>query len=213
MSGFRNTLKGADLLLVFLALLTAPFVLLFFAASWIDGSAQSATRPAAAQPTVAKGPIQTENLTIVTDAQTGKPGYIAYTPTNFTLPAHSTVAIRITNFDGATPQKPAMYAKVWGTVGGTVKVQTFRPSAPNALSAAQIFTHVNPKTQVSHTFTVAGMHLNAPVYPNAVTTFIIHTGKPGKYFWRCWNPCGGGDTGWTQPMSDNGYMTGTITVS
>ena len=110
-------------------------------------------------------------------------------------------------------QRAFFHVQFGATVGGTVKVQTFRPSAPNALSAAQIFTHVNPKTQVSHTFTVAGMHLNAPVYPNAVTTFIIHTGKPGKYFWRCWNPCGGGDTGWTQPMSDNGYMTGTITVS
>jgi hypothetical protein len=213
MKGFRDTLKGLDLLLVFLALITAPFVLLFLAASWIDSPARSATQATSTHVVAAKQPIRTENLAIVTDAQTGKAGYIAYTPTDFTLPAHSTVRIRITNFDGATPQKPAKYARVWGTVGGTIDVQTFRPASPNELSAVRTFTRVNPATQVSHTFTVAGMNLNAPIYPSSVTTFIVHTGKPGKYPWRCWNPCGGGSTGWTQPMSDKGYMTGTITVA
>jgi hypothetical protein len=57
------------------------------------------------------------------------------------------------------------------------------------------------------------MNINLPVYPSAVTTFVIRTGKPGHCSWRCWNPCGGGPQGWTEAMSQKGYMTGTITVA
>ncbi len=123
---------------------------------------------------------------------------------------------RISNFDGATPQKPARYARVWGTVRGTIQVQTFNPVSPNALRRVRTFRAVNAKTQVSHTFTVGGtgsMNINAPVYPNSVTTFVIRTGKPGHYSWRCWNPCGSGPQGWTEAMSQKRNLTGTITVA
>lgn len=200
------------------ALITAPFVLLVATVVWLNGlggpGGQASAEAASIRP--AAKPVMTENLTVVTDAQTGKDGYIAFDPTNFTLPAHSTVRIRIANFDGATPQKPAKYARVWGTVGNTIEVQKFNPVAPNALGRARTFRAVNPRTQVSHTFTVAGtgtMNINAPVYPSSVTTFVIRTGKPGHYSWRCWNPCGGGPQGWTEAMSQRGYMTGTITVA
>jgi len=211
-------LKACTRLVGLVALVTAPFVLLVATVVWLDGLGGSGG-PAKAQAASihpSTKPVMTENLTIVTDAQTGKDGYIAFDPTNFTLPAHSTVRIRISNFDGATPQKPARYARVWGTVGGTVQVQKFNPVAPNKLGRALTFRAVNPRTQVSHTFTVAGvgsMNINAPVYPSSVTTFVIRTGKPGHYSWRCWNPCGGGPQGWTEAMSQRGYMTGTITVA
>ena len=211
-------LKAWTRLVGLIALLTAPFVLLVVTALWLNGLGYTGgTAPAhAANIHTPKKPVMTENLTIVTDAQTGKDGYIAYDPTNFTLPAHSTVRIRIANFDGATPQKPAKYARVWGTVGGTIQVQKFNPVSPNKLGRVLTFQAVNPKTEVSHTFTVAGtgsMDINAPVYPNSVTTFVIRTDKPGHYSWRCWNPCGGGPQGWTEAMGDPGYMSGTITVA
>ena len=102
-----------------LALVTAPFVLLVAVVLFLDaGSGQTAR--AAARPGRAgtSHRIPTYDLTVVTDDQTGRAGYIAFVPTDLTVPSNSTVRVRITNFDGATAQKPASYARVWGTVGG-----------------------------------------------------------------------------------------------
>ncbi len=209
MSSLRSWTKVVE----FLALVTAPFViLLVLVLLLVNGTGGGSSTPATAAAARPKT-IQTFNLTIVTDAQTGRNGYIAYVPTDFTLPAHSTVRIRIVNFDGATPQKPAQYARVWGTVGGTIQVQSFNTKLPNQLQPVQTLSSLNAATDVSHTFTVPGMHLNVPVAPIGVTTFVVHTGKPGHYTWRCMNPCGTGNTGWSGPMVIAGYMSGTVTVA
>jgi heme/copper-type cytochrome/quinol oxidase subunit 2 len=210
-TGIRNWTRWVE----FLALVTAPFVILVaLVVLLVNGSGGSSPAAAtAAQRAGSATPAETVDLTVVTDAQTGHPGYIAFVPANVTLPAHSTVRIRIANFDGATPQKPAQYARVWGTVGGTVTVQPFRAADPNALGHARVVGSLPAGTGVSHTFTVPGMHLNVPVAPMGVTTFVVHTGKPGHYAWRCFNPCGSGATGWAGPMSQRGYMSGVITVA
>ena len=134
-------------------------------------------------------------------------------PTNLTLPAHSVVRVRILNFDDATAQKPASYAKVWGTVGGTISVQRMMPGMPNMLYGAHTVRSLSAATEVSHTFTSPGMHLNVPIAPTGVTTFLLRTGKPGHYTWQCMNPCGDGAAGWGGPMRMRGYMSGTITVA
>jgi len=209
-----STLRSWTRVVEFLALVTAPFVILVAVALVLDnGSSTSAATAAERTATPARGPIPTFQMTVVTDAQTGRSGDIVYVPTNLTLPAHSTVRIRIANFDGATPQQPATYAKVWGTVGGTIQVQSFNLVSPNKLGAVHTVRSLSAATDVSHTFTVPGLHLNVPVAPQGVTTFVVHTGAPGHYDWRCFNPCGDGPTGWGGAMADRGFMSGVITVS
>jgi hypothetical protein len=211
----NTSLKSWTRLVEFLALVTAPFVLLVGLVLYVDygaASSSAATKPKVAA-TAGAHTIPTVPITVVTDAQTGKSGDLAFLPSDITLPAHSTVRVRIANFDGATVQKPAKYAHVWGTVGGTVQVQHMMPSMPNMAEPVHTVRALNPTTQVSHTFTVNGMHLNVPILASGVTTFVIHTGKAGHYTWQCYNPCGDGKSGWGGPMSMKGYMTGTITVA
>lgn len=215
--GLMNTsLKSWTRLVEFLALITAPFVLLVGLVLYVlygtGTSSAATTRTHVVQ--VAPHTVPTFDVTVVTDDQTGRDGYIAYVPANLTLPAHSTVRIRITNFDDATAQKPAKFAHVWGTVGNTIQVQKMMGvSMPNMLSPARTVDALPAATEVSHTFTSAGMHFNVPVAPVGVTTFILKTGKPGHYTWQCMNPCGSGKTGWGGAMSMKGYMSGTITVA
>ncbi len=211
----NTSLKSWTRLVEFLALVTAPFALLVGLVLYIDygtasSSAATKTPPAAAAST---HQIPTFPITVVTDDQTGKDGDIAFLPSNISLPAHSTVRLRITNFDDATAQKPVKYAHVWGTVGGTIQVQHMMPSMPNMPEPVHTVRALDANTQVSHTFTVPGMHLNVPVLASGVTTFVIHTGKPGHYTWQCYNPCGSGKSGWGGAMSMKGYMSGTITVA
>jgi hypothetical protein len=195
----------------FLALVTAPFVILVAVVAYLDsntGADASVKAKPAAQRT-----IPTFDVSVVTDDQTGRPGFIAFVPTSLSLPAHATVRIRITNFDDATAQKPAKYAKVWGTVGGTVVVQRMMPGMPNMLFRRHTVRSMSATTQVSHTFTSAGMHFNVPIAASGVTTFLLRTGKAGHYAWRCMNPCGSGSAGWGGPMLMKGYMSGVITVA
>ena len=211
MNGMKNTARVVELL----ALITAPFVLIavVFVIVFADHTQQATANTNASNTAATSHKITTVSMTVVTDAQTGRDGYVAMVPSNITLPANSTVRIRITNFDDATPQKPAIYAKVWGTVGGTAQVRSFKTTSPNQLTSTRSVRALDAATQVSHTFTVMGMHLNVPILPTGVTTFIVHTGAPGHYRWQCFNPCGGGSSGWMGPMADMGYMKGMVTVA
>lgn len=206
----NTTIGGWTRAVEFLALVTAPFVILIALVLFlVNGNGPSSSATAAQTPTTASRSIPTFNLTIVAVGEN-----VAYVPNNLNLPANTTVRIRITNFDGATPQEPAQYAKVWGTVGGTIGVQ-YMPMAsmPNMLRATHTYTALAAATQVSHTFTAPGLRLNVPIAPTGVTTFLVHTGKAGHYSWRCMNPCGSGKTGWGGIMTVKGYMSGSITVS
>jgi hypothetical protein len=99
-------------------------------------------------------------LAIVTCEMTGSKLGPAYVPADFTVPAHATVTVRIVDFDGATPQEPVKYARVWGTVGNQETVQPIRANDPNAPGQAYETSALNPNTAVGHTFTVPGLHLN-----------------------------------------------------
>jgi hypothetical protein len=212
----KTSLTSWTRLVEFLALITAPFVLLVGLVLYVDygtSTSSAATTPAPAAHAT-HHTIPTFDVTIVTDDQTGKDGDLAYIPSNLVLPAHSTVRIRITNFDDATAQKPVKFAHVWGTVGNTIQVQKMMAvSMPNMLSKARTVHALPAATDVSHTFTSTGMHFNVPVLPAGVTSFVIKTGKPGRYTFQCMNPCGSGKTGWGGAMSMRGEMSGTITVA
>lgn len=180
------------------------------------GAAQTGAATAAAGAATAAAPATRLDLTIVTGDMIGKTEFPAYIPSDFTLPANSTVVVTITNFDDATPLPPAYlaYSKVSGTVGNTMQVTPIDPKAPNASAGTtQTLSGLDPKT-VSHTFTIAGLGINVPVAAHARTTFTIRTGAAGTFSWRCNDPCGAGSSGWGTAMAaKSGYMEGTLTVN
>ena len=156
------------------------------------------------------------DLTIVTGGMIGHTEYPAYVPSDFTLPANSTIVVTITNFDDATPlpKGSEIYAKVTGTVGGTMTTAPIKAAYPNRASgASQTLAALDPAA-VAHTFTIAALGINVPIPAMSRTTFTIHTGAPGTYSWRCMDPCGAGATGWGTAMSARaGFMEGTLTVA
>jgi hypothetical protein len=157
------------------------------------------------------------HLTIVTGDMIGHNEFPAFIPSDFTLPANSTVIVTITNFDDATalPKGQEAYASVEGTTDGTFRVQAINPKDPNGnKGVARTATNLNPTTGVSHTFTIKALGVNVPIAPMSRTTFTIKTGAPGTYAWHCYDPCGDGPDGWGTAMAAmQGFMEGTVTVA
>ncbi len=158
----------------------------------------------------------TLNLTIVTGQMMGS-GSLgpAYVPSDFSVPANSTVKVTVTDFDNATPLTGAFtkFAKVTGTVGNVMQVQGINPLAPNTtVGGAHTLSYLAP-SQVAHTLTIPQLGLNVPMAGQSRITFVIHTGKAGSYLWQCMDPCGNGDGGLGSPMGLKGYMAGTMTVT
>lgn len=178
-------------------------------------TAPAAAAPATGAPGVSASIPVTLNLTIVTGEMTGKADWPAYIPSDFALPANSTVVVIVTNFDDATPLPAAsqQFAKASGVEGDSFTVTPIAPTDPNgAIGPTTSRTALDPN-QVSHTFTIPSLGINVPIAPHARTTFILHTGAPGTYAWRCMDPCGTGSTGWGGPMAAmRGYMEGTLTI-
>ncbi len=128
-----------------------------------------------------------------------------FTPTDFTVSKGETVVLTITSFDPGTSTLPANFAKVSGTVGGTELI--------NGTAVSQI-----PADQGAHTLTIPALGLNVVVPAVAVgqksvtvqATFQVT--KSGSFVWQCMAPCGTGPSGWSGPMAEKGYMSGTMTV-
>lgn len=161
------------------------------------------------------GVVTRLDLTIVTGGMIGHTEFPAYVPSDFSLPANSTVVVTITNFDDATPLAKGTenFAKVSGTVGGTMTTTPIKAAYPNgSAGTSQTLAALDPAA-VAHTFTIAALGINVPIPAMSRTTFTIHTGAPGTYAWRCMDPCGAGATGWGTAMSAmRGFMEGTLTV-
>ncbi len=158
----------------------------------------------------------TLNLTIVTGQMMGS-GALgpAYVPSDFTVPANSTVKVTVIDFDNATPLTGPFtkYAKVTGTVGGTMGVQAINPLAPNTVvGKVHKMSYLAPAL-VAHTLTIPRLGINVPMAGESRITFVIRTGRAGAYQWQCMDPCGGGASGLGAPMGDRGYMAGTMTVT
>ncbi len=157
------------------------------------------------------------DLTIVTGDMIGHNEFPAFLPSDFTLPANSTVVVTITNFDDATalPKGQESYASVQGTADGTFRVQAIDPKNPNGNKGlARTTTNLDPATGVSHTLTIKALGINVPIAPMSRTTFVIKTGAPGSYIWHCYDPCGDGADGWGTAMAAmQGFMEGTVTIA
>jgi hypothetical protein len=176
------------------------------------GMTQAASRPRPDEGGVSLKGVHTRytlHLTIVTGTKQEPdwPAFLANgkSSARIVLPAHALVTVELRSYDDGAAPTPAHFAAVDGTVGGVVRI------------GGKAVKGVAPK-DVSHTFTVVGLDLNAPV--PAVTgkkkflteTFQFVTGAPGTWEWQCYAPCGTGKTGWDGPMITPGYMMGTLVV-
>lgn len=152
------------------------------------------------------------------------PDWVSYGPTsNFSVPAHSLVTITIDQYDGGETITNPYFAKVHGTVDGTMTVD------------GKTETQTDPDA-VGHTFTIHALPTNqdplfvsvplpavaddAPTAPNSdypaphVVTFSFITGGRGTYVWNCEFPCGDGYYAkFGGPMSTQGYMSGAFNVT
>ncbi len=180
----------------------------------MDTSSPAVASQANPAPTVESARL---DLTIVTGDMIGHNEFPAFLPSDFTLPANSTVIVTITNFDDATalPKGQESYASGEGTADGTFRVQAIDPKNPNGNKGeARTTTNLDPATGVSHTFTIKALGINVPIAPMSRTIFVIKTGAPGSYVWHCYDPCGDGADGWGTAMAAmQGFMEGTVTVA
>jgi hypothetical protein len=189
--------------------------------------------PQAIRPTTA-GPNGSVNLTIQTVAAAGpsaaNPDWVSYFvrdpskrwhhTTVWDLPANTLVHVTIYQFDGNSGLRNPFMAKVRGTVGNVMQVNS---KTMNAL---------NPD-DASHTFAVPQIGLIVPlkgVADNAknqcsfgpcplstahqTITFTFRTPGKGRYRWQCFVPCAAGFlAGFGGPMQTLGYMDGFINVT
>lgn len=188
------------------------------------------SRPVAVPAT--REPGRTASLTLQTVGALGfgpRPDWVSYLvrgpegrwvhSTVFSLPAHSTVEVTVLQYDSATGLRNPFWAKVQGTVGGTMTVD------------GKEHTVVDPNLP-AHTFAVPDLGVTVPFpgvggnEPNQCSaapcrteqahrtiTFRFRTGKPGVYRWQCFVPCAAGTiNGNGGPMQTIGYMDGLLVV-
>lgn len=152
-------------------------------------------------------------LALVTGRMIGKKGWPAYLPTELTVPAHSTINVRIVQFDDGTAPLPAgsPYAKVTGVVDGTATAQHLTTADPNQPGQSTTYQSLDPK-DVAHTFTIEKLKVNVPLPVSSIVTFSFQTGAPGTYAWMCMAPCGDEPQGYGGAMARPGYMQGSLRV-
>ena len=124
-------------------------------------------------------------------------------PANFTIPADTLVKVTVDDYDtGASAMDPA-YARVCGTVNGTIVDNGHEVCELNLGTIAHTMTITNG--------TYAGFNVPIPA-ANATSgvpaqiTFSVYFSVPGQYRWECKASCS------QTPMSLDGRMSGTITV-
>ena len=145
--------------------------------------------------------------------------------TNLHVPAHSLVTVTIDQYDGGEKITNPYFAKVHGTVDGTMTVDgktgdRHRPRRrrphlhdPRAHPATRTRCSSASRSRPSPTTRRPAADTGYPTRPHVVV-FSFVTGGPGKYVWNCEFPCGDGYYAkFGGPMSTRGYMSGTLTVA
>jgi hypothetical protein len=163
------------------------------------------------------------------------PEWVSYCPsTSIKLPANTTVTVTIYQYDSSTSLHNPFFDQVRGTVGGTMTVNGRAMTGLSPDAAGHTFTIQTPPDEREYPLFVSVPLMGVPDNaPNAVTingsqypkpnviVFQFKPGKPGRYVWHCYVPCGtglagdgiGGEDGFGGPMGTTGYMSGTLTVS
>lgn len=138
------------------------------------------------------------------------------------LPANSLVQVTIHQYDsGGTIYNPWL-AKPQGIVEGSYTINGKPEIGVEPTNVAHTFTiHMYPEGNQPYLFVsvpVPAQPNNAPTdasgYPTKPidVTFTFRTGAPGTYVWNCEFPCGTYYVSFGGPMSQRGYMSGTVTV-
>jgi len=176
------------------------------------------------------------NLTLQTVGAAGKtvspghPDWVSYLvksngrwvhSTIYQVPANSVVHVTIYEYDSASGLRNPYFSQVQGTVGGTMTVDGKTVNAINPESPAHSFAIPElgvyvPLEGVSEKEEESNFCEEAPCEPSfhhRTITFSFRTGKPGRYRWQCFVPCGAGTIdGFGGPMQTLGYMDGFIDV-
>jgi hypothetical protein len=152
------------------------------------------------------------------------PDWVSYGPTSaFKVPAHALVTVTINQYDGGETITNPYFAKVHGTVDGTMTVDGKTETETDPDAVGHTFTiHAAPSNQdpLFVSVPLPAVSDDAPTAPNSdypaphVVVFSFITGGPGEYVWNCEFPCGDGYYAkFGGPMSTRGYMSGTLTVT
>ncbi len=165
----------------------------------------------------------------VIESKVNKQDWVHFGPsTHLVLPANTYITMTIRAYDGGERLNNAYFAKVVGTVGGTMNVD------------GKDVTSI-PDDMVEHTFTLHGipsqkqdsLFVNIPLLKveegdngflptqdpgtgmkGHTVTFSFLTKGKGEYVFNCEYPCGDGTySKFGAAMSAYGYMSGKVTVA
>lgn len=152
------------------------------------------------------------------------PDWVSYGPsTNLHVPAHSLVTVTLDQYDGGEKITNPYFAKVHGTVDGTMTVDGKTETGADPEHIGHTFTiHAAPGNQDPLFVSVplpavaddapTAADTGYPTHPHVVV-FSFITGGKGTYVWNCEYPCGDGYYAkFGGPMSTQGYMSGSFTV-
>ena len=146
-----------------------------------------------------------------------------YSPsTSIQLPAHALVTVTIHQYDTGGQIYNNRFAKPVGTVGNTMTVDGKDVASIAPSNVAHTFTiHQYPDSNQPYMYVSVPLPAQADNaanqangYPTPIdVTFSFMTGAPGNYVWNCEFPCGNGYVEFGGPMSQRGFMSGTVTVA
>lgn len=165
------------------------------------------------------GPSIPDNVTAQVAASQGWPFYSP--STSIQLPAHALVTITIHQYDTGGQIYNPWLAKVTGTVDGTADFAGKSATSIDPNNVAHTFTiHQYPEGGQPYFFVSVPLPAQADDakneangYPAPIdVTFSFITGAPGHYVWNCEFPCGSGYVEFGGPMSQRGFMSGTVEV-
>ena len=140
--------------------------------------------------------------------------------TIFSVPADSVIHVTIYQYDGDTGLRNAFLSQVQGTIGGTMTLngKTMRAVKPEepahtfAIPELGVFVPLPGVNEEAKNFCEEGPCEPSKSLHNTIT-FSFRTGKPGRYRWQCFVPCGAGTIfGNGGPMQTLGYMGGFLDV-
>jgi uncharacterized protein YaiE (UPF0345 family) len=142
--------------------------------------------------------------------------------TTLQVPANSLITVTVRQYDSGGRVFNPFWAKVHGTVDGTMTVNGQQVTDWDASKVGHTFTvHQFPDGGQPYLFLSvplpavdANAVANANPYvkdPNVIT-FSFMTGDAGTYVWNCEFPCGDLYQEFGGPMQQRGWMSGTFEV-
>ncbi|HAN72669.1 MAG TPA: hypothetical protein DCQ36_13915 [Actinobacteria bacterium] len=142
--------------------------------------------------------------------------------TSIEVPANSVVTIHFTQYDSGGQIYNPYFAKVHGTMDGTMTWNGKKVTEIKSNEVGHTFTvHQYPEATQPDFFLSVPLPMNAgnaktdsngyPVDPQKVSITFI-TGDAGTYVWNCEYPCGDMYQEFGGPMQQRGWMAGTFEV-